>query len=131
MRKLSILILFAFLLALPMTSAANWDNIHSYDAATKTNHIYDGFGLGGEIINITLLDNTYKCDVWCSADLKLVASKDIKEADVEEMIFNFFDTQQNMRAVDPNYLPDVAIESWSYDVTSFESSTNKTERFKI
>ena len=73
MRKLSILILFAFLLALPMASAANWDNIHSYDALTKTAHIYDVFGLGVEIVNITLLDNTYKCDVWCSADITFIS----------------------------------------------------------
>src|SRR3970282_288659 len=85
-KKFFIISLIMILFSLTSVSAFNFDNIHSYDAATKTNHIYDGFGLGGEIINITLLDNTYKCDVWCSADLKLVASKDIKEADVEEMI---------------------------------------------
>ncbi len=47
-------------------SALTFDNrLKSYDEETKTVIIDDNFGLGGDLVKIKLIENTYKCGVSC------------------------------------------------------------------
>ena len=58
--------MFVGLFLISFVSALTFDNrIRDYDEATKTVIIDDNFGLGGDLVKIQLLENTYTCLTEC------------------------------------------------------------------
>lgn len=66
--KLWCIILLGVILFIPLISAAEWDNIKSYDAETKTVTITNWLGLGNDLAKITLDYNTDYCISDCYAE---------------------------------------------------------------
>lgn len=61
----------------PSVTALTFDNrLKSYDELTQTIIIDDNFGLGGDLVKVQLLDNTYFCGVECSAIWNVTIYKD-------------------------------------------------------
>jgi len=73
-------IIFAFILGILLVgtvSALTFDNrLKSYDELTKTIIIDDNFGLGGDLVKVQLLSNTYTCGVECSTVWNVTIYKD-------------------------------------------------------
>ena len=72
--------IFAFVMCIFLigtVSALTFDNrIKSYDEETKTIIIDDNFGFGGDLVKITLVENTDKCRTSCYAIWNVTIYKD-------------------------------------------------------
>ncbi len=62
------LILVVMVFSISIVSAADWDNIQTYDPIEKKATIENIFGLGDTLAEITLTDNTYNCANFCYAE---------------------------------------------------------------
>lgn len=76
MKKILVFI-FAFMFLISFASAATFDNrLRSYDENTETIIIDDNFGLGGDLVKVQLLSNTYTCLTDCEAIWNVTIYKD-------------------------------------------------------
>ncbi len=78
MKNKLILTLLMFIFLASFVSSMQFDNVLSYDEEKKTVTVKDNFGIGGDLIKIELLDNTYLCGVECSTtwNVSVIKSED-------------------------------------------------------
>ena len=88
-------LLFAVMIMflLPMVMGLTFDNIKSYDEDKKEITIKDNFGLGGELVRITLLENTDICLTDCYAIWNVTISKD-DDNFLSDLIFENLDENE-------------------------------------
>lgn len=60
-------LLMLVILNITLISAADWDNVKSYNSETKEIIITNSFGLGADLVKIKLTNNTYFCGKDCYA----------------------------------------------------------------
>jgi len=116
---LSIVIL---LLIVPNVSALEFDNIKSYDEEERKVTITDNFGLGGKLVEITMLSNTDFCLVSCESiwnvtihdneDKFLTELEFFKDNEEETEVQNTFEVYQRTE--------DVQIQTYRNDCTNLE-----------
>ena len=75
-KKLLVFLLLGIFL-ISLTSALTFDNrLRSYDESTETIIIDDNFGIGGDLVKVQLMENTYTCLTECHAILNITIYND-------------------------------------------------------
>jgi len=83
-----------FIALIPLVYAWEFDNVKSYDKQNKRITIKNAFGLGKELAEVTLIDNTDYCLINCEANIKLDLKTDYKNPFKK---LEFFDIKNNMK----------------------------------